>query len=76
MTITTLDTLTEGQTATVKRLAGERAIRRRLMDMGLTPRATVEMVKASPFGDPVEYRIRGYSLSLRKSEARMVEVEI
>ncbi len=76
MPIATLDTLTEGQIATVKRLSGKGPVRRRLMDMGLTPNTSVEMVKASPFGDPVEYKVRGYSLSLRKSEASMIEVEV
>jgi ferrous iron transport protein A len=44
--------------------------------MGVTNGTSIEMVKASPLGDPVEYKVRGYSLSLRKAEARMIEVEI
>ena len=60
----------------VKRVGGNGAIRRRLMDMGLINGVDVEMLKAAPLADPVEYKLRGYHLSLRRSEARMVEVEI
>ncbi len=71
----TLDQLPTGATARVARIRGERAVRRRLMDMGITRGATITMVKASPFGDPVDYLIRGYHLSLRKTEAQMIEIE-
>lgn len=71
---TTLDRLTPGQAGRVTKISGERPIRRRLMDMGITKGVEIAMVKSSPLGDPVEYRVRGYSLSLRKSEARMIEV--
>lgn len=73
--MTTLDQLQPGQPATVRKIHGEGAIRRRLMDMGLVRGITVEMVKAAPMGDPVEYLVRGYHLSLRKSEAELVEIE-
>lgn len=73
-TITTLDRLAQGQRAKVKKIGGERPLRRRLMDMGITRGVEIAMVKASPLGDPVEYKLRGYSLSLRKSEARLIEV--
>ncbi len=73
---TTLDQLSPGQAATVKKVGGDGPIRRRILDMGVTNGAGIEMVKASPLGDPVEYKVRGYSLSLRKAEARMIEVEI
>jgi ferrous iron transport protein A len=46
------------------------------MDMGLTPGIGIEVVRTSPLGDPIEYKVRGYSLSLRKSEAEMIEVEV
>jgi ferrous iron transport protein A len=71
---TTLDRLAQGQTARVTKIGGERALRRRLMDMGITKRVEITMVKASPLGDPVEYRLRGYSLSLGKAEAKLIEV--
>ena len=70
----TLDQLTPGQLARVKRIGGEGAIRRRLMDMGITSGVEIAVIKTSPFGDPVEYLLRGYHLSLRKSEAQMIEV--
>jgi ferrous iron transport protein A len=72
----TLDQLTTGQRAKVMGIGGEGPVRRRIMDMGVVKGVEVEMVKASPLGDPVEYRVRGYSLSLRKSEAQLIEVEI
>lgn len=71
----TLDQLQSGQTAAVRRINGQGAVRRRLMDMGLVRGSSIEMLKAAPMGDPVEYLIRGYHLSLRKSEAQLVEIE-
>jgi ferrous iron transport protein A len=73
---TTLDQLIPGQVATVKKVGGDGPIRRRILDMGVTNGTGIEMVKSSPLGDPVEYKVRGYRLSLRKAEARMIEVEI
>ncbi|MCS6843130.1 MAG: ferrous iron transport protein A [Caldilineales bacterium] len=70
----TLDQLLPGQSAQVRKVSGDGALRRRLMDMGLTAGTTVTVLKASPLGDPVEYRVRGYLLTLRKSEARLIEV--
>ncbi|MCB2209809.1 FeoA domain-containing protein [bacterium] len=72
----TLDQLSEGQTAKVRRVNGEGAIRQRLLDMGLTRGTEIKMVKTSPLGDPVEYTVRGYNLSLRKAEAKMIDVSI
>lgn len=72
----TLDQLKDGQPATIRRLNGQGALRRRLMDMGLVKGSTIERIKAAPMGDPVEYLIRGYHLSLRSSEAQLVEIEI
>lgn len=72
----TLDQLEAGQTATVVKIGGKGLIRRRLMDMGLTKGITVEMIKAAPMGDPIDYLVRGYHLSLRKVEAQMVEIKM
>ena len=76
MAVTTLDKLIPGESGRVLKVSGRGAIRRRLVDMGLTTGAEIEMVKLSPLGDPVEYRLRGYHLSLRKSEAKTIEVEL
>ncbi len=71
----TLDQLKPGEKAHVKRIGGQGAVRRRLMDMGLVGGVEVELIKAAPMGDPLEYRLRGYKLSLRKAEAQMVEID-
>jgi ferrous iron transport protein A len=71
---TTLDQLTPGQTAKIKKINGKGAIRRRLLDMGLTNGTDITVIKTSPLGDPVEYLVRGYHLSLRKAEAEMIVV--
>lgn len=63
-----------GETVTVTKLNGAGAIKRRIMDMGLTKGVTVYVRKVAPLGDPVEITIRGYELSLRKEDAQMVEV--
>lgn len=76
MPLTTLDQLSPGQSAFVKKVGGEGPMRRRLLDMGLTSNTEIEMVKTSPLGDPIEYKVRGYNLSLRKTEAQMIEVEL
>ncbi|MCA9884772.1 MAG: ferrous iron transport protein A [Anaerolineae bacterium] len=72
----TLDQLQKGQPAKVLKITGKGAIRRRLMDMGLVRGVQVEMVKAAPMGDPVDYLVRGYHLSLRKSEAQLIEIDL
>ena len=72
----TLDQLNPGQSAQVKKIHGQGAVRRRLMEMGLTRGVQIDVVKASPLGDPVDYRVRGYHLSLRKAEAQLIEVII
>ena len=76
MPIFTLDKMAPGETGRIVRIHGRGPVRRRLVDMGLTHGAEIDMVKTSPLGDPVEYRLRGYHLSLRKSEARTIEVEL
>ena len=65
-----------GQTCTVKKLHGEGAVKRRIMDMGLTKGVEVYVRKVAPLGDPMELTVRGYELSIRKSDAEMVEVEL
>lgn len=64
-----------GTTVTVRRLNGVGAVKRRIMDMGITKGCQVFVRKTAPFGDPVEVTVRGYELSLRKQDAEMIEVE-
>ena len=71
----TLKQVKVGQTCTVKRVHGEGALRRRIMDMGITRGVEVYIRKVAPLGDPVEVQVRGYELSLRKADAEMIEVE-
>ena len=63
-----------GDTVTVKKLTGEGAVKRRIMDMGLTKGTAVTIRKVAPLGDPIELTVRGYELSIRKADAEMVEV--
>ena len=72
----TLDTLKIGETGLVKKVEGDKKIRRRLFDMGVTPGTKVYLNKKAPLGDPIEITIRGYELTLRKDEASMVEIEL
>lgn len=65
-----------GETGVIKTVSGEGKIRRRLFDMGVTPGAEVTMRKKAPLGDPIEVNIRGYELTLRKSEAACVGMEV
>ena len=71
----TLKNVECGQTVKVSRLGGEGAVRRRIMDMGITKGVEVHIRKVAPLGDPVEVTVRGYELSLRKADAEMIEVE-
>ena len=64
-----------GQTAVIKRLHGEDALKRRIMDMGLTKGTEVYVRKVAPLGDPLELTVRGYELSVRKGDAELIEVE-
>ena len=64
-----------GDTVTVVKLHGEGAVRRRIMDMGVTKGTEVHLRKVAPLGDPVEVTVRGYELSIRKGDAEMIEVE-
>lgn len=63
-----------GETVKVARLNGEGAIRRRIMDMGITKGVEIYIRKVAPLGDPIEITVRGYELSLRKADAEMVEL--
>ena len=63
-----------GETVPVKKLTGEGAIKRRIMDMGITKGTEIYIRKVAPLGDPVEVTVRGYELSLRKADAEMVEI--
>ena len=71
-----LDTLPIGQEAVITAVGGQGALRCRLLDMGLIPKTAVRVEKAAPLGDPLELLVRGYSLSLRKEDARNIEVEV
>ena len=64
-----------GETVTVTKLGGEGALKRRIMDMGITKGTDVYVRKVAPFGDPVEVTVRGYELSLRKADAEMIEIQ-
>ncbi len=64
-----------GDTVKVVKLHGEGAVKRRIMDMGLTKGVQIAVRKVAPLGDPIEVNVRGYELSLRKADAEMIEVE-
>ena len=70
----TLANLTVGTPAKVVKVAGKTIVSRRLMEMGVVPGVAVTVIKTAPFGDPIQIRIRGYSLAMRKSEAEIIEV--
>ena len=71
-----LNELTPGESGVVLRVGGEGLMRRRLFDMGLTPGTTVTVKKTAPLGDPIEITVRGYELSVRKSEAEHVTMKL
>lgn len=70
----TLDKVAVGDAVKIVRLNGEGPVKRRIMDMGLTKGVEVEVKKIAPLGDPIELAVRGYELSIRKSEAAEIEV--
>jgi Fe2+ transport system protein FeoA len=72
----TLDQFKIGETGLIKKVEGDGRLRRRLFDMGVTPGATVFLRKKAPLGDPLEITLRGYELTLRKSEAELVLLEV
>ena len=65
-----------GDTCTVKKIRGEGAVKRRIMDMGITKGVEIYVRKVAPLGDPLEITVRGYELSLRKADAEMIDVEV
>lgn len=71
-----LDQFKVGETGLIKQVEGEGRLRRRLFDMGVTPGAKVYLRKKAPLGDPLEVTIRGYELTLRKTEAQLVVLEV
>ena len=71
----TLKQASVGDTVRVVKLHGEGAVKRRIMDMGLTKGVEVHIRKVAPLGDPVEITVRGYELSIRKADAEMIEIE-
>ena len=71
----TLKDVNVGETAVVVRLHGEGAVKRRIMDMGITKGVEIYVRKVAPLGDPIEITVRGYELSLRKADAESIEVE-
>ena len=72
----TLDALHAGASAVIRTVGGEGALRQHFLDMGIIPGAHIEFVKAAPMGDPLEFRLRGYELTLRKEDASRIEIEL
>ena len=73
--MSTLKDVKVGSTVTVKKIAGEGPVKRRIMDMAITKGVQVYVRKVAPLGDPVEVTVRGYELSIRKADAEIIEVE-
>ena len=71
----TINDLTLGQSAVITAVGGEGALRCRLLDMGLIPGTAVAVIKVAPMGDPIEIRLRGYELTLRKEDAAQIDIE-
>ena len=71
-----LDEFNIGETGLIKKVEGEGRLRRRLLDMGVTPNTEVYLRKKAPFGDPIEITIRGYELTLRSTEAQLIVLEV
>jgi Fe2+ transport system protein FeoA len=70
----TLAGLSIGETAVVKEVRGESLITKRLMEMGIIPGVSIEVIKTAPFGSPIQVRLRGYNLAIRRNEAEFVEI--
>lgn len=71
----TLDKLPIGKNAVITSVGGEGALRLRLLDMGIIPKTEVSVYKVAPLGDPIEIHLRGYSLTIRKDDAEIIEVD-
>ena len=71
----TLDQLAVGHSGIVTSVGGQGALRKRLLDMGLTPKVLVSVRKIAPMGDPIELYLRGYELTIRKEDAAQIEIE-
>ncbi|MBR0366668.1 MAG: ferrous iron transport protein A [Clostridia bacterium] len=71
----TLSDVAVGERAAVVRINGEGTVKRRIMDMGITKGVEIYVRKLAPLGDPIEVTVRGYELSIRKADARMIEVQ-
>ncbi len=71
----TLKEVKTGQTVTVEKLLGEGAVKRRIMDMGITKGTEIFVRKVAPLGDPVEVTVRGYELSIRKADAELIQLK-
>lgn len=71
----TLNQLKNGSSAVIQTVGGDGALRCRLLDMGLTPRTVITLQKIAPMGDPIEIRVRGYELTLRREDAQKIEVK-
>lgn len=72
----TVEQLFPGSSGVITEIQGEKAIRRRLMEMGVLPGSELKLIKWAPLGDPAECQIRGYKLSIRKAEAALITVEL
>jgi Fe2+ transport system protein FeoA len=73
--MTSLTDLIQGQSAKIVQVTGDGAVSQRLMEMGITPGATIRFIGSAPLGDPLEYEVRGYRLCMRRSEAKQIEVD-
>ncbi len=71
----TLKEVKTGQTVTVEKLLGDGAVKRRIMDMGITKGTEIYVRKVAPLGDPVEVTVRGYELSIRKADAELIQLK-
>ncbi|WP_370572942.1 ferrous iron transport protein A [Methanomethylovorans sp.] len=75
MVESTLNNLQPGEKARIIKVLAKSTVRRKLMDMGLVPGSEIEVIRTAPLGDPIEFRIKGYSLSIRKQEAVNIVVD-
>lgn len=71
----TIDDLQIGQSGTIAAVGGEGALRLRLLDMGLIPGTRVQLQKIAPMGDPIQIQVRGYELTIRREDAKMIEIQ-